>query len=104
MYAIIETGGKQYRVADNDTITVEKLNAEAGATLALDKVLLLADGDDVTVGKPTVAGAKVQATVLAQKRGTRVRAEKYKKRTGEYLRKGHRQSLTTLKIESISKG
>lgn len=104
MYAIIETGGKQFRVAANDIINVERLAAENGAKLSMDKVLLLADGDDVTVGKPTVAGAKVEATVVAQKRGSRVRAEKYKKRTGEYLRKGHRQSLTTLKIESITKG
>ena len=104
MYAIIETGGKQYRVAANETITVEKLEAKAGDKLSIAKVLLLADGDDVTVGQPTVSGAKVEVTVLDQKRGTRVRAEKYKKRTGEYLRKGHRQALTTLKIESISRG
>ena len=104
MYAIIETGGKQVRVAANETITVEKLDAKAGDKLSIDKVLLLADGDDVTVGQPTVSGAKVQVLVLEQKRGSRVRAEKYKKRTGEYIRKGHRQALTTLKIESISRG
>ncbi len=102
MYAIIETGGKQYRVAANDTINVEKLDAEAGATLALERVLLVADGDTVTVGKPLVGGAKVQARVVAQKRGTRVRVEKFKRRTGEYHRHGHRQSMTTLKIEAIS--
>jgi len=104
MYAIIETGGKQFRVAANDKINVEKLAAKAGDKLTLDKVLLLADGDNVTVGKPTVSGAKVQATVLAQVRGTRTRVEKYKKRTGQYHRRGHRQSLTTLKIETISLG
>ncbi|MGH7442439.1 MAG: 50S ribosomal protein L21 [bacterium] len=102
MYAIIETGGKQFRVTAQDTINVEKLDAKAGDTLALDKVLLIADGDTVTVGKPVVVGAKVKAKVLEQKRGTRVRAEKFKRRTGEYHRHGHRQYMTTLKIESIS--
>lgn len=102
MYAIIETGGKQFRVAANDTINVEKLDAKAGDSLTLDKILLVADGDKVTVGKPVVAGAAVKATVLAQRRGTRVRAEKFKRRTGEYHRHGHRQYLTTLKIEAIS--
>lgn len=102
MYAIIETGGKQYRVAANDTIKVEKLAGKAGDTLSLDKVLLVADGDAVQVGKPTVAGASVKATLLGQLKGSRTRVVKYKKRTGEHLRKGHRQELTSLKIESIS--
>lgn len=102
MYAIIATGGKQFRVAAQDTINVERLDGKAGDKLTLDKVLLVADGDKVTLGKPTVAGAKVQATVVAQKRGTRVRAEKFKRRTGQYHRRGHRQAITTLKIESIA--
>lgn len=104
MYAIIETGGKQYRVAANDKINVEKLDAKAGDKLTLEKVLLVADGDNLQVGKPTVAGAKVQVTVLAQDRGSRVRVVKYKKRKGEFLRRGHRQALTSLKIETISLG
>jgi large subunit ribosomal protein L21 len=104
MYAIIETGGKQYRVAANDTIKVEKLDAKVGDKLSLDKVLLIADGDNVQVGKPTVSGASVKATVLAQVRGTRTRVAKYKKRSGEYLRKGHRQAITSLKIETVSLG
>lgn len=102
MYAIIETGGKQFRVAAQDTINVEMLEGKAGEKLSLDKVLLIADGDNVTVGKPLVGGAKVEATVVAQKRGSRVRAEKFKRRTGQYHRRGHRQYMTTLKIESIS--
>jgi large subunit ribosomal protein L21 len=102
MYAIIETGGKQFRVAANDTIIVEKLDAKIGDKLSIEKVLLVANGDTVTVGKPLVGGAKVQASVLAQKRGTRVRAEKFKRRTGQYHRHGHRQYMTTLKIEGIS--
>ncbi len=104
MYAIIETGGKQYRVSANDTINVEKLDGKAGDKLTLDRVLLVADGDNLQVGKPTVAGAKVQATLLSQQRGSRTRVVKYKKRSGEYLRKGHRQALTSLKIETISLG
>lgn len=104
MYAIVETGGKQYRVAANDKITVEKLAGKAGDSLSLDKVLLVADGDSVTVGKPTVAGAKVKATLLGQLRGTQTRVVKYKKRSGQYNRKGHRQALSALKIESISLG
>jgi large subunit ribosomal protein L21 len=102
MYAIIETGGKQFRVTANDTITVEKLDAKTGDKLSLGKVLLVADGDKVTVGKPVVGGASVSATVVAQKRGTRVRAEKFKRRTGQYHRQGHRQYMTTVKIEAIS--
>jgi large subunit ribosomal protein L21 len=104
MYAIIETGGKQYRVAANDTIKVEKLDAKVGDKLSLDKVLLVADGDNVQVGKPTVSGASVKATVVHQGRGTRTRVAKYKKRSGEYLRHGHRQSITSLKIETVSLG
>lgn len=104
MYAIIETGGKQYRVSANDKINVEKLDGKAGDTLTLEKVLLVADGDNVQVGKPTVSGAKVQATLLSQLSGSRTRVVKYKKRSGEYLRKGHRQALTSLKIETISLG
>lgn len=102
MYAIIETGGKQYRVAANDKIKVEKLAGKAGDSLTLDKVLLVADGDNVQVGKPTVSGAKVKATLLAQELGTHQRVVKYKKRSGQYLRKGHRQEITALKIESIT--
>jgi large subunit ribosomal protein L21 len=104
MYAIIETGGKQYRVAANDTIKVEKLDAKVGDKIDLAKVLLVADGDNVQVGKPTVNGAKVKATVVYQGRGTRTRVAKYKKRSGEYLRKGHRQAITSLKIETVSLG
>ncbi|HTB23476.1 MAG TPA: 50S ribosomal protein L21 [bacterium] len=102
MYAIIETGGKQFRVAANDTINVEQIDIKAGEKLSLERVLLVADGDKVTVGKPLVGGARVQALVVAHKRGTRVRAEKFKRRTGQYHRHGHRQYMTTLKIEAIS--
>jgi large subunit ribosomal protein L21 len=102
MYAIVETGGKQYRVAPNDKITVEKLPGKAGDSLSLDRVLLVADGDKISIGKPTVPGAAVKATLLAQRRGTQTRVVKYKKRTGEHNRKGHRQQLSILRIEGIS--
>ena len=102
MYAVVETGGKQYRVAAKDKLTVEKLPAKAGDTVQFDRILLLADGDAIHVGKPTVAGAKVTAKVLAQDKEKRVRAEKFKRRGGYYRRVGHRQSVTTLLIEAIS--
>lgn len=102
MYAIIETGGKQYRVAANDILHLEKLTGKTGDTLTLDKVLLVADGDTLHTGKPTVSGAKVTAKVLAQRRGAHVRTSKFKRRGGYFNRMGHRQALTTLKIEKIA--
>lgn len=102
MYAVIETGGKQYRVTDGERLTVEKLEGEIGSKLTLGKVLLVADGDKVTLGKPTVAGAKVEATVLSQDRTQKVRVVKFKRRTGYHHRIGHRQSVTTLRVEKIS--
>ncbi len=102
MYAIIKTGGKQFRVAANDILHVDKLAGKTGDTLTLDQVLLVADGDNVHTGKPTVTGASVTAKVLAQRRGAHVMAEKFKRRGGFYNRVGHRQALTTLKIEKIA--
>ena len=104
MYAIIETGGKQYRVAANDILTVEKLQAKAGESVTLGRVLLVADGDNVKAGRPVVEGAEVKAKVLAQDKAVRVRAEKFKRRTGQYHRVGHRQHITTVKIENIALG
>jgi large subunit ribosomal protein L21 len=102
MYAVIETGGKQYRVAAHDKVSVEKLDVKVGDSISLDKVLLVADGDKISVGKPTLAGAKVTAKVLAQEKSPKVRAEKFKRRGGFYHRVGHRQELTTLQIEAIA--
>ena len=102
MYAVIETGGKQYRVAENDRLTVEKIDAKAGSTIELAKVLLVADGDKITMGKPTVSGAKVTAKVLSQQRGKKLRIAKFIRRGGYFNRMGHRQDLTTLAIEKIS--
>ena len=102
MYAVIETGGKQYRVAENDRLTVEKIDAKAGSTIELSKVLLIADGDKITMGKPTLSGAKVTAKVVSQQRGKKLRIAKFVRRGGYFNRMGHRQSLTTLTIEKIS--
>jgi large subunit ribosomal protein L21 len=100
-YAIIQTGGKQYRVAEGDLIDVEKLDLEAGADTTLD-VLLFADGDNIQLGSPLVSGAAVKAEVVDQHKGEKVIAFKYKRRKGYHRTVGHRRQLTKLKITSIS--
>jgi large subunit ribosomal protein L21 len=101
MYAIIESGGKQYRVAEKDTLTVEKLNAKPGETVDLEKVLLIADGDTLTFGKPTVEGAKVTAKVLSQDKANKIKVFKFKRRKGYRRKQGHRQQITRLSVEKI---
>lgn len=101
MYAVIESGGKQFRVAENERVTVEKINAKPGEKIEITKVLLLADGDKISVGKPTVSGAKVTAKVVSNQRGTKLTVAKFVRRGGYFNRVGHRQSLTTLLIEKI---
>lgn len=101
MYAIVETGGKQVRVAVGDAIDVEKIVAEADAQVTLDKVLLVADEAGVKVGAPYVAGASVTAKVVAQGKGRKIRGFKYKPKKNERKRYGHRQPYTRLLIESI---
>lgn len=98
MFAVVRTGGKQYRVAANDKIIVEKLDAEPGARITLDDVLLVADGDSVKTG----AGAKVEAEVVDQNRSKKIIVLKKKRRHRYRLRQGHRQSQTVLKILSIA--
>ncbi len=100
-YAVVETGGKQYRVQAGDTLEVEKLDAEIGAAVELDQVLAVSDGKDLAVGTPTLEEAKVTSTVLDQKRGPKVVNFKKKRRKGYTRKVGHRQSLTVLKVESI---
>ena len=102
MYAVIQTGGKQYRVAQGDTLRVEKLGADEGATVELDKVLMVADGENVTVGKPFVEGGKVTATVKAHGRGKKVKIIKFKRRKHHLKRQGHRQWFTELEVTGIS--
>ena len=101
MYAIIATGGKQYKVAEGDVIKVEKLGVEAGETYTFDQVMAVG-GDELTVGCPTVAGATVSATVMNEGRGKKVIVYKYKRKTGYHKKNGHRQAYTQLKIEKIN--
>jgi large subunit ribosomal protein L21 len=103
MYAIIETGGKQYKVAAGDTVTVDYLDAGQGKEIELSRVLLIADGEDTTVGNPTIDNAKVTATCLKEGRGDKVIVFKYKNKTRYHRKNGHRQLLTTLKINDIIK-
>jgi large subunit ribosomal protein L21 len=102
MYAVIRTGGKQYRVAVGTTVEVEKLDGEIGSTVTLDDVLLVADGDNVKVGQPTVAGANVVAKITGQYRGNKIMVFRYRPKKRIRVRKGHRQYLTRLQIESIN--
>lgn len=101
MYAVIQTGGKQYRVAKDDVIKVEKLAVEAGATIELDQVLMLGNGADTTVGAPLVDGAKVVATVLEQTRAAKILVFKKKRRKGYRRTQGHRQDITVLRITEV---
>lgn len=102
MYAIIRTGGKQYQVAAGDCLRVEKLAGEAGDTVEIDDVLLVADGDDVKVGKPVVDGAKVTASIVEQGKAKKIVVFKKKRRKGYRLKQGHRQQYTALEIKEIS--
>ncbi|MBI5397085.1 MAG: 50S ribosomal protein L21 [Verrucomicrobia bacterium] len=101
MYAVIETGAKQYRVEAGDTLEVELLAAEKGQEVAFDRVLLVADGDKVKVGQPVVAGAKVTADVVEHTRGEKLIAFKFRRREGYHRTVGHRQDLTVVKIKAI---
>jgi large subunit ribosomal protein L21 len=103
VYAIIRTGGKQYRVAEGETIYVESLTAPVGETVTLGEVLLVGqDGDNTRLGSPLLSGAKVAATVIESGRGEKIRVFKYKKRKHYRRTRGHRQSFTALRIDSIS--
>lgn len=105
MFAVIKTGGKQYKVAADDVLTVEKLDAEPGAAVAFDTVLMIGDGEAFTVGAPTVAGAVVNAEVVEQGRGPKlISFKKRRRKHSSQRRKGHRQYLTTVKITGIVAG
>jgi large subunit ribosomal protein L21 len=104
VYAIIKTGGRQFRVAEGDTIDVDLLDVDSGKTTTFGEVLMLADGKDVTHGNPLVSGAKVTAEVLEQRKDKKVIAFKYRRRKGYHRTVGHRRKLTRVKIESISVG
>ena len=102
MYAIIETGGKQYKVTEGSMIKVEKLAVEAGTAYAFDKVLVVSDDNGVKVGAPYVEGAKVNATVIGDGKAKKVIIYKYKPKKGFHKKNGHRQPYTMLKIDSIA--
>lgn len=100
-YAVIETGGKQYRVTENDTLRVEKLEGEAGDSIEISAVLAVSDGNTITVGTPQIEGAKVSAKVVQQVKAAKVVNFKKKRRKGYSRKVGHRQQLTIIKIEKI---
>ena len=101
MYAVIETGGKQYRVEVGTQLEVELIDAKAGDTVTLERVLLVADGDATTIGRPLVAAATVSAEVLRQERGEKVISFKYRPKARRRVKKGHRQELHVLRIADI---
>lgn len=103
MYAVIATGGKQYRVEQGDILRVEKLDAQEGDTIDFDKILMLGAGDDVAVGAPYIEGGKVSAEVLAQGRTKKIEIIKFKRRKHHRKQMGHRQSYTELLIKEITK-
>ncbi len=102
MFAVIVSGGKQYRVQEGQTLKVEKLAAEAGASVDFDRVLLVSNGDDVKVGAPVVEGAKVSAEVVSHGRGDKVKIIKFRRRKHHMKRQGHRQWFTEVKITGIN--
>lgn len=101
MYAVIETGGQQFKVREGDILNVEKLDGDVGATVELDKVLFVRDEKDVKIGAPYVKGAKVVGEIMAQDRAKKVLVFKYKRRKGYRKKNGHRQHFTQLKISQI---
>lgn len=102
MYAVIRTGGKQYRVSEGDVIRVETLAAEAGSSIELDDVLMIANGDDIKIGTPVLDGAKVTADVTAHGRHKKIEIVKFRRRKHFDRRTGHRQNYTELKITGIA--
>ena len=102
MYAVIKTGGKQYRVSPGESIKVETIEAEVGATVVLDEVLMVANGEAVKVGTPTVAGAKVSATVVSHGRHPKVHIFKMRRRKHYQKNQGHRQNYTEIRVDAIN--
>lgn len=102
MYAVIKSGGKQHRVVKDELLKVELLKAEKGDTIKIEDVLMIADGADIKIGQPTVAGASVTAEVVEHGRGEKVRIVKHKRRKHYHKEQGHRQWYTLLKITAIS--
>ncbi len=104
MYAVIKSGGKQHRVSAGETLKLEKLDGDAGAEVTFDEVLLLSNGDDLTIGTPLVAGATVTGRILEQGKGKKILVSTYKRRKGISRTLGHRQLFTEVEITAISAG
>lgn len=102
MFAVIETGGKQYRVEEGSRVSVEKLDAQVGDELEFDKVLMVVDGETVNIGTPLVDGVSVKAKVVEQSRHKKIRVVKFKRRKNYLRRAGHRQHYTALEVTSIT--
>jgi large subunit ribosomal protein L21 len=102
MYAVISTGGKQYKLAQGDVCRIEKLDAEEGASVDLDKVLMIADGDNINIGTPFVDGGKVTATIKSHGRAKKVEIMKFRRRKHHQKRTGHRQYYTEIEVTGIS--
>jgi len=102
MHAIIETGGKQYRVTEGDVLFIEKLDAEAGDAVVFDKVLAVVDSENATIGAPVVEGAKVEAKIVKNGKGKKIRIFKYNAKKGYRKRQGHRQPYTKVEIGKIA--
>lgn len=101
MYAIVQTGGKQYRIQPGDVLEVERLSADEGSTVELDQVLMVGDGDNVQVGAPLVTGAKVVAEVLGEEKGEKILVFRYKRKVRYRRHTGHRQTYTRIRINEI---
>jgi len=104
MFAVIQTGGKQYRVSQGDVITIEKLDGTTGDRIEIDSVLMVGDGDQVIIGQPHLSQARVVGTIVRQDRGPRILVYKHKRRKGYQKRQGHRQWLTWLRVTDITTG
>ena len=102
MYAVIKTGGKQYRVAPGEKLKIEQIPADIGSEIVLDQILMVADGEAVTVGTPLVSGATVKATVVSHGRGDKVQIFKMRRRKHYQKHQGHRQNYTEIRIDGIS--
>lgn len=102
MYAVVSTGGKQYRLTQGEVLRVEKLDAEEGATVELDKVLMIADGDKLNIGAPLIAGGKVSVVIKSHGRGKKVEIMKFRRRKHHQKCTGHRQSYTEIEVTGIS--
>ncbi len=102
MYAVIKTGGKQYRITQGETLKIETVEGDVGSAIVLDKVLMISNGDSISVGKPLLAGATVTATIVSNGRGEKIRIFKMRRRKHYQKHQGHRQNYTEIRIDGIS--